>query len=167
MPGENLPLPTPGAYGGGSSDSILAQFYRVAPLVVNNIDIPIINAATKVFLPIGSFNNTQGPTGVLFPDDNSVQFATDGIYTHTITIYMLSDVSGILGIDIVDETNAQYSSAAFSIKDSASTSAEPMLMTAVLTHTEGQIAKIRFGGASPGDVGIIPSIWSITWSIKK
>jgi hypothetical protein len=168
MSGENLPLPTPGVLDGGlSTDSILAQFYRVAPTSANNINIPIMNAATKVFLPIGSYNNVQGPTGVTFPDNNSVMFSIAGLYTHTIAIYMLSDVHGLLGIDIVDGTNTQYSSAAFSIKDVAPSSAEPILLTAVLNHTPGQIAKIRLGGASPGDLGIIPSIWSVSWSIKR
>lgn len=165
---ETLPLPTqPTGGAGGSTDTILAQFYRVAPLSVNNINIPIINAATKVFLPIGAFNNTQGPPDVTFPDNNSIQIAKAGTYLHNITIYMFSDVPGILGVDLVDGSNTQYSNAAFIIKDSAPSTTEPTILTASIDHTAGQIVKLRFGGASAGDLGITPSIWSIQWSVKS
>ena len=166
MSQENLPLPVSGG-GSGSENKILAQFYRISPSSINNINIPLVNSTTREFLPVGSYNNVNGPDGVTFPDLNSVQTATAGIYLHTITIYMSSDVAGIIAVDLVDSTNTAYNSAAFAIQNSSPASNAPIIMQAVLEHEPGDIIKIRFGGASPGDLGIVPSIWSIHWSMKS
>lgn len=164
---ENLPDPDDVSFSGGAGDTILAQFYRIAPVATNNINIPIPDAADRGFLPVNAFNNTQGTPMVEFPDNNSMKFLGSGRFLHTITIYMATDVNGIVALDLVKDDNTAYSDAVFVVKDSTPSSNSPLVLNAVIDHDTDDIIKLRFGGASPGNLGIVPTIWAIFWSVKS
>ena len=132
---------------------------------LNNINL--LNSTSRNFLPVGSYNNVEGPDGVTFPNLNSVKLAKAGTYLHTVTIYMYTEVPGIVAIDLVNSNSIAYNSAAFAVQNSSSTNTSPIILQSVLVHSVNDIVKIRFGGSSTGDLGITPSIWSIHWSIKS
>jgi hypothetical protein len=167
MTQENLPLSVPGDIVGGSSKTILAQFYRFIPIPSNNILLPIVNSASRVFLPLGTYNNTQASDDTTFPDLNSIQIAKSGTYLHTITIYMSSDVSGVIAVDLVNAMNMVYNLSAFAIKNTSTTNTAPVILQAMIAHNSNDLIKLRFGGASFGNLGIVANIWSIQWSIKS
>ena len=169
MSNENLPTPPTdfGIQGGGTTDTIMAQFYRETPSNALNHNIIIPNSTNKVTLNANTFNSTYASNGATFPNKNSILFNNSGNYLHTVTIYGYSDKNGIIAMDIINDTNASYSPSAFALKNISSASTDPLILTTLIYHTAGQTARLRFGGASDDDSGLEYSTWSIAWSIKK
>lgn len=171
MSEENQPLaPTSvGVLGGGTTDVIFAQFYRTNPTKLENIHIivPSPDPADRQLLPPNTFNHTFASDGATFPNGNSVKFNHAGSYVHTVTIYGLSDVNGIVAVDLINDAGLSYNPSSFSVKNISTASTDPLILTTVLTHEVDQTARIRIGAAADAPYALDYSIWSITWSIKK
>lgn len=169
MPNESLPapIPSPGIQDGGSTDAMLAQFFRAIPSDTLNVQFSIPTPLDRALFEPGTFNSVYASNGATFPDANSIKFNHTGDYIHTVTIYGHSDKNGIIAMDIIDENGNSYSPAAFAIKNISVASADTLILTALLHHEANQTARLRFGGYSDDATGLIYSVWSLTWSVKK
>ena len=165
---ENEPLPiytNPITYKEISN----IQFYRSN---TNSTGYQLtVNSSTNQLLPINAFNVLQSETGITtFKNGNTVVIGKKSVYLHNIIIdvYSTTPKTGMVAVDIINQSNNSLQENAFDTKGIANYIANPLHLNFTANHNIGDELRLRFGGGLvPGGADIELNILNISWIITE
>lgn len=166
---EDTPLPVVQGVTNSIKEAALLQFYRS---ISNSTGFQLtVNSTTTQLLPSDAYNVQEAELGIIeFKDGNTAVIKKTATFVHNVYISMYSTTPnvGIVAIDVIDANGNSIRQNVIASKNITPNSAEPLVMTFIHRHTDGDELRLRWGGGKvPGGTDIELNIISIQWTIVE
>lgn len=166
---EDTPFPITQGVTNAIKDTTLLQFYRT---ISNSTGFKLtVNSTTQQILPNNAYNVMQSELGYVdFKNGNTAVIKKKATYLHTVfvNVYSSSPNSGIVAMDLIYKNGNSLRANAIVSKNITPNSAEPLSLTTIHSHAEGDEIQLRWGGGKvPGGTNLELNIISINWTILE